>query len=75
VRDKEFQFRRENSFSMSFRMGINIMELGVENGFKVAGSMISANKTYNIEENSRGASNMAEVLFYVNLSILASEKI
>ena len=55
---------------MSFLTVINIMELGAENGFKAAEYMISANKIYNIEENSRGASSMAEVPFYVNLLML-----
>ena len=56
---------------MSFLTAINIMVLGVENGFKAAESTISANKIYNIEESLRGASSMAEVLFYVNLLTLA----
>jgi len=55
---------------MSFLTAINIMELGVENGSKAAESMISANKIYSIEENSSGASNMAEVPFYVSQSML-----
>lgn len=68
IREKEFQFRKENNISMFFPTVINIMVHGVGNGLKAAGFTISANKTYNIEENSRGASNMAKVLFYANLS-------
>lgn len=75
MREKEFQFRRESNFSMSFLTAISIMVLGVENGFKAAESMISANKIYNIEENSREVSSMAEVPFYANLLTLVLERI
>ena len=58
---------KENSISITFLTAIDIMELGKENGFKAAEFMISTNKTYSTEENSRIANNMVKVLYCVSL--------
>ncbi len=67
LKAQEQKMAKYNSFSTSFLTGINTMEHGMENGFKVMEFTILPNKIYSIEDNSRVANNMAKVLFFVNL--------